>query len=71
MKITRNDIIEFSVLYKEYFNVMLTKEQAREKLSLLVEQMSHVYQPITLEQLNVERLLCGKVAIDYDPANEL
>lgn len=50
---------------------MLTKEQAREKLSLLVEQMSHVYQPITLEQLNVERLLCGKVAIDYDPANEL
>ncbi len=71
MKITRNDIIEFSVLYKEYFNVMLTKEQAREKLSLLVEQMSHVYQPITLEQLNVERLLSGKVAIDYDPANEL
>ena len=71
MKITRNDIIQFSILYKEYFDVMLTKEQAREKLSLLVEQMSHVYQPITLEQLNVERFLNGKEAVDYDPADKL
>lgn len=71
MKITRNDTIEFAVLYQERFGVSLSKEQARSKLELLVKQLELVYQPITIEQLNTERQLNGLPAIDFETANRV
>lgn len=71
MKITRNDTIEFAALYKERFSVLLSKEQARSKLELLVKQVELVYQPITIEQLNTERQLNGLPAIDFETANRV
>lgn len=71
MKITKNDTVEFATLYQAQFGIRLTKEQARSKLELLVAQIEIVYRPITLDQLNEERISNGLAAVDYEVANSV
>lgn len=71
MKITKNDTVEFDTLYQAQFGIRLTKEQARSKLELLVAQIEIVYRPITLDQLNEERISNGLAAVDYEVANSV
>lgn len=51
MEILDTDIAKFKKLYKEKFDIDLDDHEARHKLSLLVQQMEIVYQPITKDQL--------------------
>lgn len=48
-KITQADIKKFQTLYKRRFNVDLSSDDAREKLSLLLTQIRRIYKPITKE----------------------
>jgi len=51
MQVGSTDIKKFQVLYKKHFNQVLSDDDARKKLLLLVKQMSLVYRPITKEQV--------------------
>lgn len=48
--ITDADVIEFQEIYEKRFGVMIDRNEAYKKLSLLVRQMEIVYQPITRSQ---------------------
>ena len=50
MKMFNSDIKKFQALYVKYFNKVLTEDEARAKLSLLVRQMEAIYRPITQAQ---------------------
>lgn len=52
MKLIDSDIKKFQSLYIKYFNQVLSKDEARAELSLLVRQMEIVYQPITMTQFD-------------------
>jgi hypothetical protein len=52
MKLTDSDIRKFQSLYIKYFNKVLSNDEARAELSLLVRQMEIVYQPITATQFD-------------------
>ena len=55
MKITENDIKKFQKLYKKYYGIQLSNNDARIKLARLVHQVGLIYRPITQEQ--VENLM--------------
>ncbi len=52
MKLIDSDIKKFQTLYIKHFNQVLSKDEARSELSLLVRQMEIVYQPITITQFD-------------------
>lgn len=45
-RLTQTDVEKFQALYKRYFDVDLSKDEARAKLTLLVLQMQRIYKPI-------------------------
>lgn len=52
MTLTNTDIEQFTAMYKLYFGIDLSKDEARHKLSMLVTQFDAVYKPIKRQQLN-------------------
>ena len=52
MKLIDSDIKKFQSLYIKHFNQVLSNDEARAELSLLVRQMEIVYQPITMTQFD-------------------
>jgi hypothetical protein len=52
MKLINSDIKKFQSLYIKYFDQVLSSDEARAELSLLVRQMEIVYQPITMAQFD-------------------
>jgi len=51
MRFLESDIREFQKLYKKYFDVATSKEDAYKQLSEFVHMMELVYQPISQEQI--------------------
>lgn len=49
--LTDTDIEKMMVLYKKHFGIDLDKDEARNKLNMLVEQVQLTYRPITKIQL--------------------
>ncbi|HUD07537.1 MAG TPA: hypothetical protein VMQ52_00435 [Candidatus Saccharimonadales bacterium] len=52
MKLLNSDIKQFQALYIKHFNQVLSDDDARAELTLLVRQMEIVYQPITVAQFD-------------------
>jgi hypothetical protein len=52
MKLLNSDIKQFQALYIKHFDQVLSDDEARAELALLVRQMEIVYQPITVEQFD-------------------
>jgi hypothetical protein len=52
MKLLDSDIKQFQALYLKHFDQVLTDDEARAELTLLVRQMEIVYQPITVAQFD-------------------
>lgn len=52
MKLLNSDIKQFQALYIKHFNQVLSDDDARAELTLLVRQMEIIYQPITLNQFD-------------------
>jgi hypothetical protein len=68
MTITSNDIKLFKALYVTKFNIELTDDLARKKLSTLVRQVEIIYQPITMGQLRKLKDLNGNEHNELLPA---
>jgi hypothetical protein len=45
-KITQADIKKFQTLYKRHFDVVLSDDDARKELSMLLVQIQRIYKPI-------------------------
>jgi hypothetical protein len=52
MKLLNSDIKQFQALYIKHFDQVLSDDEARAELALLVRQMEIVYQPITIAQFD-------------------
>ena len=50
--LNKRDIAEFKKLQKDRYGVVLSDSEARRRLSLLVEHMRLIYQPISVKQFN-------------------
>lgn len=48
-KITQADIKKFQTLYKRHFDVVLSDDDARAQLTLLILQIKLIYKPIRSE----------------------
>ena len=54
-KITQTDVRKFKALYMRYFEVELSDDDARLKLSLLITLVRRTYRPIKKEPTNGSR----------------
>ena len=51
LTISDDDVAEFRSIYKKRFGKLLSEENARKKLALVVRQLEMIYQPITSDDL--------------------
>lgn len=69
MHLTPADIKKFQGLYIKHFNIELSDDDAREKMSALVRQVQIAYQPISINQLGKLKDLNGNNDEKLLPAN--
>ncbi|HUD05394.1 MAG TPA: hypothetical protein VMR18_00520 [Candidatus Saccharimonadales bacterium] len=50
MDFTKHEIRDYQTIYRKYFDVVLSDDEAKTKLNILVRQMAVIYKPVTVEQ---------------------
>jgi len=68
MKLLNSDIKQFQALYIKHFDQVLSDDEARAELALLVRQMEIVYQPITVAQFETYIAKYVNEDVNYDNA---